>query len=150
MTYICISKLTIIGSDNGLLPGQHQASIWTNVRILLTGPLVTNFSEISIRIQTFSFKKMHLKMWSAKCHPFCLGLNVLTFLVLRPEHSQRSRSAKIAADALVLSILMPSAAMVLTLEDKCVVFFLHEEHFQLIPSYCWVKLDYVYFDVSSK
>ena len=25
----------------------------------------------------FSFKKMHLKMLSAKCRPFCLGLNVL-------------------------------------------------------------------------
>ena len=25
----------------------------------------------------FSFKKMHFKMSSAKCHPFCLGLNVL-------------------------------------------------------------------------
>ena len=28
-------------------------------------------------IQTFSFKKMHLKMSSAKLRPFCLGLNVL-------------------------------------------------------------------------
>ena len=26
-TYLCIGKLTIIGSDNGLLPGQHQAII---------------------------------------------------------------------------------------------------------------------------
>ena len=28
--YICVSKLTIIGSDNGLLPGRRQAIIWTN------------------------------------------------------------------------------------------------------------------------
>ena len=27
------SKLTIIGSDNGLAPGQHQAIIWTNAGI---------------------------------------------------------------------------------------------------------------------
>ena len=48
MTYICIGKLDIIGSDNGLLPGQHQAIIWTNVVKLFTGPLGTNFSEIII------------------------------------------------------------------------------------------------------
>ena len=27
VTYICISNLTIIGSDNGLSPGQHQTII---------------------------------------------------------------------------------------------------------------------------
>ena len=45
--------------------------------ILLIGPLGTNFSEILIEIQIFLFRKMHLKMSSAKCRPFCLGLNVL-------------------------------------------------------------------------
>ena len=37
-THICISKLTIIGSDNGLSPGRCQAIIWTNAGILLMGP----------------------------------------------------------------------------------------------------------------
>ena len=46
MTYICFSKLTIIGSDNGLLPSWYQAFIWTNAGILLIGPLETNFNEI--------------------------------------------------------------------------------------------------------
>ena len=46
VTHICIAKLTIIGSDNGLSPGQHQAIISTNAGILLIGPLGTNFSEI--------------------------------------------------------------------------------------------------------
>ena len=78
MTYICVSKLTIIGSDNGLSPGRRrQAIIWTNAEILLIRHLGTNSSEILIGIQTFSFKKMHLKMSSAKWRPFCLGLNVL-------------------------------------------------------------------------
>ena len=45
--------------------------------MLSIGPLGTNFNEISIGIQTFSFKKMHFKMASAKWRPFCLGLNVL-------------------------------------------------------------------------
>ena len=77
VTHICVGKLTIIDSDNGLSPGRHQAIIWTNAGILLIGPLGTNFNEILIGIQTFSFKKMHLKMSSAKWHPFCVGLNVL-------------------------------------------------------------------------
>ena len=45
-THICISKLTIISSDNGLSPGRHQAIIWTDVGILVIGNLGTNFSEI--------------------------------------------------------------------------------------------------------
>ena len=77
-THICVGKLTTIGSDNGLAPGRPQAIIWNNAGLLLIEPLGTNFSEISIGIQTFSFKKMHLNMSSAKWRPFCLGLNVLT------------------------------------------------------------------------
>ena len=77
MTHIYVSKITIIGSDNGLSPGRRQAIIWTNAGILLIGPLGTNFSEILIEIDRLSFKKMHLKMSSAKLRPFCLGLNVL-------------------------------------------------------------------------
>ena len=78
VTHICVGKLTIIASDNGLSPGRHQAIIWTNAGILLLGPLGTNFNEILIENHTFSFKKLHLKMSSAKWRPFCLGLNVLT------------------------------------------------------------------------
>ena len=77
VTHICVSELTIIGSDNGLSPGRRQAIIWNNAGLLLIEPLGTNFSEISIEIQTFLFKKMHLNMSSAKWRPFCLGLNVL-------------------------------------------------------------------------
>ena len=66
MTHICISKLNIIGSDNGLTHGWCQAIIWTNAGILLIGYSGTKFSEILIAIQTFSFKKMHLKLLSGK------------------------------------------------------------------------------------
>ena len=76
VTHVCASNWTIIGSDNGLSPDRRQAIIWTNAGILLIEPLGTNFSEILIEIQIFSFKKMRLKM-SAKWRPFCLGLNVL-------------------------------------------------------------------------
>ena len=80
VTHICVSKLTIIGSDNGLSPDRRQAIMWTNAGILLIGPLGTNFNEISIEILKFSFKKMRLKVSSAKRRPFCLGLNVLIVL----------------------------------------------------------------------
>ena len=72
VTHICVGNLTIIGPGNGLSPGRRQAIIWTNAGILLIGPWGTNFSEISMGIQRFSFKKMHLTMSSAKWRPFCL------------------------------------------------------------------------------
>ena len=75
--HICVVILTIIGTDNGLSPGRHQAIIWTNDGMMLTELLVTEFSEILIKIHTFSLKKMHLKMSLVKWRPFCLGLNVL-------------------------------------------------------------------------
>ena len=58
VTHIFVSKLTIIGWNNGLLPDQRQAIIWTNAGLLLIGPLRTNFSEALIKILKFSFKKM--------------------------------------------------------------------------------------------
>ena len=82
VTHICVAYLTIIDSDNGLSPRRRQAIIWTNAEILLIRPLGTNVSEMLIEIHTFSFKKMHLKMSSAKRRPFCLGLNVLRPTVL--------------------------------------------------------------------
>ena len=77
VTHICIIKLTINGSDNGLSPGRCQAIIWTNAGILLIQPLGTNLSEISIKILTFSFKKMRLKVPCGTWRPYRLGLNVL-------------------------------------------------------------------------
>ena len=73
--HICISKLNIIGSDNGLAHSWPQAIIWTSAGILLIWPLGTNFSEILLKIHTFLFKKMNLKMSSGKWWPFCLSLD---------------------------------------------------------------------------
>ena len=77
MTLTCVSKVNVIGSDNGLSPVRRQA---INDGILLNGPLGTNFDEIN-RNSYLSLKKMHLKIPSGKCRPFCLGVNVL--LVIR-------------------------------------------------------------------
>ena len=73
VTHICVRKLTIIGSDNGLSPGRRQAIIWTNDWILLTRTLGTNFSEFLSEFHTFSFQKKRLKVSSAKWRPFRLA-----------------------------------------------------------------------------
>ena len=57
VTHIYVSKLTIIGSDNGLSPVLRQAIIETKAIILLFEALGINFSEILIKIHTFSFPK---------------------------------------------------------------------------------------------
>ena len=98
MTHICVSKLTIIGSDNGLSPGRRQATIWTNAGILLIGPLGTNFSEILIEIQSFSFKETHLKMSSGKWRPFCLGLNVLNPIFKEKVQGQKHPGRCVVAE----------------------------------------------------
>ena len=96
MTNLCISKLTTIGSDDGLSPDWRQAIIWTNAGIVLIEPLGTNSSETLVEIYIFSFKKMHLKLSNWQ---LCLGLNVLT-------HKQLERNgcipSTVATDALVL------------------------------------------------
>ena len=38
VTHMCVSKLTIIGSDNGLSPAQEQPIIWTIDLNLLIRP----------------------------------------------------------------------------------------------------------------
>ena len=71
---ICVGNLTIIGADNGLSPGWRQAIILTNAGIMLIWTLGTNFCEILIEIHTFSFKKIHLKVLSAKWQNFVSAL----------------------------------------------------------------------------
>ena len=63
VTHIYVSKLTIIGSDNGLSPVLCQAIIETKAIILLFEPLEINFSEMLIKIHTLSFPKMYHKMF---------------------------------------------------------------------------------------
>ena len=78
VTCICTSKLTIMGSDNGLSPGRRQALIWTNAGLLSIGTAGTNFSEILVEIQTVFFKNIYLKISSRIWQLFCFDLNVLS------------------------------------------------------------------------
>ena len=107
VTHICVSKLTMIGSDNGLSPGRRQVVIWSNAGILLIETLETYFREILIKIYTFSFKKMHLKMSSGKWRSFCLCLNVLITsnlqLAVIAYHIEHHREAVV--DSLPISYL---------------------------------------------
>ena len=50
-----------IGSDNGLSPIRRQAIILSKAGLFSIGPLGTNFSEIRIEMQNFSFTKIYLK-----------------------------------------------------------------------------------------
>ena len=83
VTHKCVNKLTIIGSDNGLLPGRRQAIIWTNAGILLIGPLGTIFNGFFIQIHIFLFQKIHFYMSSGKWLPFCHSLYVLAVVDCR-------------------------------------------------------------------
>ena len=58
---LIVEILVSIGWYTGLFPGQHQAIIRTNAGILFIGPLQTNFSEILIKIQNFSFTENALE-----------------------------------------------------------------------------------------
>ena len=58
VTHKCVSKLTLIGSDNGLAPGRHQPIIWTNASILLTGPLEQTLMK---------FQSNFINLQSIKC-----------------------------------------------------------------------------------
>ena len=72
----CTSAILRIWQEAHVL-GRRQAIICTSAEIFLIGYLETNVNEILIDIQTFSFKKMRLKMSYAKWRPFCLGPNVI-------------------------------------------------------------------------
>ena len=76
-----------IGSANGLSPARCWAITWTNADLLSNGPSGTNFSEIWIATLTFSFRKMRLKMSSAKCRPSCLDISVVYWFITKLRNS---------------------------------------------------------------
>ena len=70
--HICVRKLTMIGSDNGLSTGRRQAIIWTNAGILFIGPLGANFSDILI-IQDNTLEHVVCEMASVLSLPQCVN-----------------------------------------------------------------------------
>ena len=61
------SNWVIIDSGNISVPVWHQSIFWTNDNLL---SVITNSSEIWIKMLWFSFKKQDLKMLFAKWQPF--------------------------------------------------------------------------------
>ena len=91
-----------------------KAVIWTIAGILLTGLLGTHLSEILIKIQTFSFTKMHFKMSSGKWRPFCLGLNVIMVSLCSGFHFRKCTSQSRTSSVL-------SIAPGITISDLCYI-----------------------------
>ena len=85
-----------IASENGLSPIWRQAITCTNAHLLSIRPIGTNFSEIFIKLQNFSFTKMHPNALSSKWQPFCtegdeLREDSMNFVLYA---SQKTRSFK--------------------------------------------------------
>ena len=75
VTHICVSKLTIVGSDNGLSPGRRQAIIRTNAGLLWIGTLGLqwNLKQNSyIFIQENAFENVVWKMAAILSRPQCV------------------------------------------------------------------------------
>ena len=71
--HICVSKLTIIGSDNGLSPDRRQAITWNSAGILFVGHLWTNFDRnLYIFVQENAFESVVWKMAAILCRPQCV------------------------------------------------------------------------------
>ena len=81
VTHICVSKLTIIGWNNGLSPGWCQAITWTKAGIFIIGPLGTNVSEIFIEIfiQENAFQNVVCEMASTSSRPQCDNAETTSF-----------------------------------------------------------------------
>ena len=77
-----VSHLVNIGSGNGLTPIQCPAITRTDDDSLSIGSLGTKFIEISIKMQWFMIKKMHLRQLSAKWQSLWFSLHAITHLSL--------------------------------------------------------------------
>ena len=79
--YIHVYQWTRTDSDHGLLPVWYQCITWTNEDLLSVWHSGKPSNQIWIEIWKSSFKKMLLKMWSAKWQPYCSGPKVLKCFV---------------------------------------------------------------------
>ena len=67
-----------IVSGNGLSHVRRQSITWTKCwRVIQYELSRTNFNELWIKIPSFSFREIYLKVSSAKWRPFCPCLNSL-------------------------------------------------------------------------
>ena len=83
VTHICVSKLTIIGSDNGLLLSHYLNQCWNVVNSNLRNKLQWNLKRNScIFIQENAFQNVVCEMASILCRPQCVNaFGTITFSV---------------------------------------------------------------------
>ena len=96
--HICVSKRTIIGSDDGSSPGRRQAIIWAKAGILLTGPSGTIFSENLNRnsyifIHKNAFENVVWKKVAMLSRPQCVKSNSIYLLMVGKPALVRVSSA---------------------------------------------------------
>ena len=76
MAHICVNKLDVIGSSNGLSPVRRQAVVWINDDLLLIGPLEIIFGEIAIKITSTFIQEDAFENVVCETGLFCFGLIV--------------------------------------------------------------------------
>ena len=101
-------KWIIIDSGNGLSPVRRQAFTWTTAGLLSIRLLGTGFSKIWMAFNYFHFKKMLLKMSSAKWWPFCpWGYELIKFcwmpllIVMNKAHQSQEKTREIAYGSVI-------------------------------------------------
>ena len=77
VTHICVGNLTIIGSENGLLPDRRQAIIWANAGILLIRPQWNCNRYSNIFIQEKASENIVCEMASIWSRPQCVNIIVI-------------------------------------------------------------------------
>ena len=77
MPHICVSEL-----DSA--PSHYLNQCW----VIINRTFTINFSEILVKNQTFSFKKMHLKMSSTIWWPFRPGEDELHKMIISWRHQE--------------------------------------------------------------
>ena len=91
VTHMCVSRLTTIGSDNGLSPDRRQAIIWTNAGILLVGPLGT---------------KLHWKLYQKSY--IWIKENAFENILSRLQYVKRIESSELPPYITFINILLNS------------------------------------------
>ena len=87
MTHICVSKVTIIGSDNGLSPGWRQTIIWTNANWTPGNKFQWNLiQDLYIFIQDNAFENVVWKMAAKLSQPQCVNTGHVPFPIRTLQH----------------------------------------------------------------
>ena len=91
VTHVCVRNLICSGPDNGLSPGRCQAIIWTNVGILLIGPIGTKFNfnrnsnnflegnafEHVCEMAVILFRPQCVNVFNRRIHNNCISVTII-------------------------------------------------------------------------